>query len=674
MLQKIILPLFLVLMLSSCVPDSMKPTPGSTDLEVDANFDFQTTQEVSLNMQFNDAQGNAFTKTPVKVWNGNPFKGADLIFKGFTDDEGNLKANLILPMRIEELVIDPDQMGLKRNVRIPIEGSSVSYTTSGFDDENENYEQEYNPDGSVKKRVAATNAASLSYMGTYNSSGVPNYLEPTRDVIGSDLLSFINSSLPEGFPVPTYHPRYLDNTNKINLDIDSTADVWITFVHEGAGWRNTVGFYTYPTNNPPQIEDDLNSLNVIFPNYSFQGGGGGLISGDKVYLGRHEAGTSIGFFLIANAWDGQSQSVGNGYYRIFSNKNLNPETDVTKQQHNVLLYDDVNELFLIGFEDINRESPSCDQDFNDAVFYVTANPITAVNTQNVAPIDKPGDSDSDGVSDVYDDFPNDPNLAYKNHYPSANTYGTLAFEDLWPNTGDYDFNDLVADYKFTYRLNPVNEIVSMEAEFVIQAIGAGFHNGFGFETNLAPSDIASVTGNLIQKNYINLNANGTESGQSKAVIIVTDDCYNSFAKNGGFVNTVAADPYITPDTIRVNIEFSGTKTYAQIGSAPYNPFLIINGTRGKEVHLPAYTPTDLADATLFGTGEDGTNISQSIYYKSPGNLPWGMNLPEKFVYPVEGEHISGAHLKFIPWVNSSGFSFMDWYQPQTDYRDENKLY
>jgi hypothetical protein len=28
------------------------------------------------------------------------------------------------------------------------------------------------------------------------------------------------------------------------------------------------------------------------------------------------------------------------------------------------------------------------------------------------------------------------------------TAGTLAFEDLWPSTGDYDFNDLVVDYDF----------------------------------------------------------------------------------------------------------------------------------------------------------------------------------------------------------------------------------
>ncbi len=32
--------------------------------------------------------------------------------------------------------------------------------------------------------------------------------------------------------------------------------------------------------------------------------------------------------------------------------------------------------------------------------------------------------------------------------PSEQFTGTLAYEDLWPGKGDYDFNDLVVDYDF----------------------------------------------------------------------------------------------------------------------------------------------------------------------------------------------------------------------------------
>jgi len=52
------------------------------------------------------------------------------------------------------------------------------------------------------------------------------------------------------------------------------------------------------------------------------------------------------------------------------------------------------------------------------------------------------DSDGDGIQDADDDFPNDPARAFINFFPAAG-YGSLAFEDLWPGKGDYDFNDLV---------------------------------------------------------------------------------------------------------------------------------------------------------------------------------------------------------------------------------------
>ena len=53
------------------------------------------------------------------------------------------------------------------------------------------------------------------------------------------------------------------------------------------------------------------------------------------------------------------------------------------------------------------------------------------------------DTDNDGIIDFYDEYPDDPDKAYDTYTPSIYGWGTYAFEDLWPNQGDYDFNDLV---------------------------------------------------------------------------------------------------------------------------------------------------------------------------------------------------------------------------------------
>jgi LruC domain-containing protein len=37
--------------------------------------------------------------------------------------------------------------------------------------------------------------------------------------------------------------------------------------------------------------------------------------------------------------------------------------------------------------------------------------------------------------------------------PSKSQVGTIAFEDLWPYYGDYDFNDVALNYQVVLKLN-----------------------------------------------------------------------------------------------------------------------------------------------------------------------------------------------------------------------------
>ena len=107
---------------------------------------------------------------------------------------------------------------------------------------------------------------------------------------------------------------------------------------------------------------------------------------------------------------------------------------------------------------------------------------------------------------------------------------------------------------------------------------------------------------------------------------------------------------------------------------PYNPFIIISQNRGREAHLPGYAPTDLVDNSFFGTADDNSDPSRGDYYKSKTSLPWGINLPESFVYPEESVDIRKGHLKFNDWAKSSGYSYMDWYRSIDGYREVGKLY
>lgn len=414
---------------------------------------------------------------------------------------------------------------------------------------------------------------------------------------------------------------------------------------------------------------------LFFRIHLFNGSGGGLSSGDKVKLGRFEPGTGIGWFIVANGWNGSS--VGDGKNIFYSNPDFNPETDPSLKQHNVLLKDDGRNLVLLGLEDLKRDVNS-DEDFNDAVFYITASPYSAIDGGNLRTVTSDQeDSDGDGVVDVFDDYPQDIDKAFDNYYPNENAFGTLAFEDLWPKKGDYDFNDLVVDYQFNQISNGNNGVAEVNAKFVVKAIGAGFKNGFGFQMDLASNEVAGVTGISLKEGFIDLNANNTELGQQKATIIVFDNAYDILRHPGGnqkFVNTELSGTHVTPDTLNINIRLSSPQSVANTGLAPYNPFLIVNKERRKEVHLPGYAPTSLADNQYFKTGIDNTDLIGGNYYKSNGNLPWAINFPETFDYPIEQADILSVHLRFGEWVQSDGFSRQDWYLDVFGYRDSNKIY
>lgn len=391
-------------------------------------------------------------------------------------------------------------------------------------------------------------------------------------------------------------------------------------------------------------------------------------------IGTFRPGTVVGWAIIANGYNGSSITGGAGTY--YSNQQLNPETNLELKKHCILLNDVNREKFLLSFEDLNRQS-GADNDFNDAVFYVTANPVQGIVVSDIPlPGYNSADADRDGVADVFDDYPQDPVKAFNNYYPAQGTSGTLAFEDLWPSRGDYDFNDLVMDYQFNYITNAANEVTQLNAAITVKAIGASYHNGFGIQLPVSPSLVASVTGTDVRGSGIQKNSNGTEAGQSKATIIVFDDAFNElpWPGSGIGVNTTPGAPYVQPKTLNLTINFRSPVSVSTLGLPPYNPFIFTNKTRGSEVHLPNRPPTDLANPLLPGTQHDDSRPSDGRYYVTARNLPFAIDIVTPFDYPAEKTVITDTHLKFFTWGESGGAQFKDWYVPKAGYRNVSRIY
>ena len=263
------------------------------------------------------------------------------------------------------------------------------------------------------------------------------------------------------------------------------------------------------------------------------------------------------------------------------------------------------------------------------------------------------DTDGDGIPDVDDAYPEDAEIAFEYFTPSKYGQGTIAFEDLWPTTGDYDFNDAALSYQAIAKLNSDNMAVELEFICNIKANGAGFTNGIGVQIdNLSPSDVESVTGTVLSQNFITLNQNGTEANQDKAVVILADDVDN-----------------ILNET-KIIIRFTQPISTEKLGVAPFNPFLIVNMEREKEIHLPYMSTTSLGDKS---TTFSGTNRDADGNYISDTGYPWAISIIHDFKVPKEKVAVTEAYNYFSLWAESGGVDYKDWYKDSSGYRNDELI-
>jgi len=213
----------------------------------------------------------------------------------------------------------------------------------------------------------------------FDNTGLPECLEDNPEELCETLISDLNVTLPPGVNAMNAHPDYFLNDN-LEIVLSEDAQISVTFIAEGAGFKNSFGYYFYDQSNPPASPEDLlTSMTIIFPNASAQGSGGSLISGDEIYqLGTFPAGTVIGYFMLANAWNGTQ--ITEGLYTHYSI----PEFNQNQAQQHILMYDYNCSNVLMTFEDIAL--PHGDKDFNDLIFQMNIQPSTAVNDEDFVQI------------------------------------------------------------------------------------------------------------------------------------------------------------------------------------------------------------------------------------------------------------------------------------------------
>ncbi len=597
-----------------CQKNDTPPDQGKTmdDMIAPDGFTFETTHDVAMTINMPNSVDFSNLRSRFDVYTENPNNDGKLITSGSFDENGRFTGTLRLPIILKEITV----VTFAGTVVIPVPESSFKEdgVIINFGDD-----YGYLPPDTVEPSKKAEQEI------YYNVTG-------TRDITSTNLIGngdFETNDFGSVYYWSTSHPadsRWYFTTYRNSMEQYNDGGNFVVRTPLTQSGNNYVGGTTQ------MISASAGDVITISADIKSTGNTNRLYS--WLYLipvnssGNALAYYNVQYFKPSNSW---------------TNKTLVATMPSGTVQVNVLLWaNDYTANASVYFDNV-----------------VVTGPVT--------------DSDGDGVDDELDDYPNDATRAFNVFYPNETDFGTFAFEDLWPGRGDYDFNDLILDYQFKSVLNSTNGLVEFFTDYSVRAIGATLINGFALSIPGDPTNVSAVTGTSITQSYLNLNANGTEQNQPNTVIFLFDNAFNRIGSSGSsFINTVQANEYVVPVSYQLHVSYTNPVTNA--GAAPYNPFIVVDEICGQEVHLAGEVPTSLVDQALFGKWADDSNPATGKYYQTANNLPWAIDLPVKFDYPVEQVQIINAYNYFQAWGESGGSTYQDWYGNASGSRNNDNIY
>ncbi|MBP2698559.1 LruC domain-containing protein [Photobacterium lucens] len=271
-------------------------------------------------------------------------------------------------------------------------------------------------------------------------------------------------------------------------------------------------------------------------------------------------------------------------------------------------------------------------------------------------------------------------------YPSQGTYATLAFEDRWPNQDDYDFNDIVIQYRVGHIQETVTGKLSrLNIDIKLQAYGAGYNNGFAIKLDgISASSIdANSSYVIINNEYKSSVLEEPDSPDDEAVLIFTDAIKEYFSSEceNGFLRVYADCDLDKEVTVQASmaIKFTTPVDYPEHLHPYLNPFIFAapndgHGfpsppSRSLEIHLKDFSPTTKANTSLFKSGNDQSeNASVSCgvenncnSYRNNSGIPFAILIPSQWDNPIEGKSILAAYPKIEDYINSNGTTDKTWF-------------
>lgn len=716
----IFLILSIILIVVSCKKEVNNPSEYVDSMEklvVPEGFNWKTTNDIDITINISGTKEYQ-AKSKVSVFNGDPSNGGKMMVSGNAAPGSSFVSKMRIPAYLTQVFIKMESpFGAGETVAVPISGNALEYTFNSQKSSDDFKSTDADPIcGDVGDIILTpSNGGSITITGGSTYSLAVNVTNLSINFTNSGGTLKICGTVTAGNI----------NMNKATHHLVITQGGSLTTSDLGFNASGTITVYSNSTltvNNNFSSGGNLTNYGTIHVTGSYVNSNGafenyGLFNvGNDMSLNSQTTNKNGCKIIVAGSF---AQNSPNCMFHMLAGSYLQAGGSIDLTKENTYFYDGAmmkgdsyhsnsqSHIYASGGTSLIVIENTVDVSGTmDGPITVVYNPGSTVNVgaglltngaqvaliSNVTtyiPISACNpvgfgeppivDTDLDGVPDEFDLYPTDPLRASNSYFPAEGVWGTIAFEDLWPAKGDYDFNDLILDYTGYMVLNAENDIKDVKIDFRVRAVGASLNNGFGFQLEqITPDQVESVTGMIHESADMDivLNANGTEADQAKAVIIPVESVENIINRltSGSMFNTVVGGGSGTYDVVTTTVTFVDAIAQEFLGPEDFNPFLIVNQNRGVEVHLHDMVPTDLVSPEFFGTLDDDSEPLSGRYYKTVHNLPWAINIYEQFDYPIEKIEVVNTYNHFAEWAQSGGINYNDWYKNFPGYRNEENIY
>lgn len=241
-----------------------------------------------------------------------------------------------------------------------------------------------------------------------------------------------------------------------------------------------------------------------------------------------------------------------------------------------------------------------------------------------------------------------------NSFPSGNTHYFVAYEDMYPKLGDYDFNDLVVAYQVQFGMNSNNQVVKIMGSAYLLAKGASYSHDWHVRINL-PATVKTAVGcssSVVATPQTSVACNGVNPPVASGTVDVT-----VFADTGKifpsqytdyrrvFTNTLFGAAYLKGPKSTFIVNLNQPVDPANIGTAPFDPYLYVRDTK-QTIQLLQVNPA----------------------IKDVNGYPYAMLMPSGWNWPYEKTDIRTTYPQFNDFTATQGASSVNWYSFPAKYQ------